>query len=311
MTKRLLLIGFFLQLTLVFGACGGGANHAAPASPLATANFSNSALSDGFTPDGSSDWPLFVNPRPGDPKVDVTQPITWTPANNARAYELQIGTTLEGNDVFDSGIVTTTSVAMPPLPASVVLYARVRAILNGWGDASPAGHWSLGSYTAFRTDNVTPASTFTNVGPTKTLPAGAPLEWNANPLAVGYRLEVAGAMIAGTTASNFSFADIGETGDSGEIHTTHAFIVAPTNGNVTATLYTIYLGGRTVSSRMQFTAVGGAPTFAQQYALGRNWLERSARWRIVTTNRTGRRPWPRLSMRAACPSRVVPSSCRP
>src|SRR5258708_1526487 len=147
MTIRGLFLGLFLLANLLLSACSGS-GHTANSLPFVSASDSGAASSSTYVPAGSSDWPLFVYPQPGDPKVNITRFIAWTAANNARAYELQIGTTVGGNDVFDSGIVTATSVAMPPLPASVVLYARVRAILNGWGDASPAGHWSRGSYTS-------------------------------------------------------------------------------------------------------------------------------------------------------------------
>jgi hypothetical protein len=260
MTIRGLFLGLFLLSNLLLSACGGS-GHTATSMPFASASDSGAALSSTYVPAGSGDWPLFVYPQAGDPNVDTTRSITWTAANNARAYELQIGTTLGGNDVFDSGVITATSVAMPPLPASVVLYARVRAILNGWGDASPDGHWSRGSYTKFRTDDQTPASTFTNVATGKTLPAGAPVEWSASPLAVGYRLVVTGAILGNK-------ASWGIPNDSGVIHTTHVFIRALSNAKVTATLYTIYLN-RTVSTQVAFTVAGGTPGFAGQYEFGK------------------------------------------
>jgi hypothetical protein len=251
MTKRSFFLGSFL-LNLLLGSCGGRSGADSAADP----------------PPGSSDWPLFVYPRPGEPNADITRSITWTAAKNARAYELQIGTTLGGNDVFDSGIITSTSIAMPTLPASVVIYARVRAILNGWGDASPAGHWSRGSYTSFRTDDYTPPSTFTNVGTTQPLPAGAPVKWNANPLALGYRLVIDGAVLGTAPAgSNNPINGSQSPTDTGVIHTTRVFITAAPNSQVSATLYTIFKD-RIVTTQLQFTTTGGAPTFAEQYALG-------------------------------------------
>ncbi len=253
MTRCSFFLCFSLLSSLLLSACRGGGSE-----------------TNMYVPAGSSDWPLFVYPQPGDPHVDITQSIKWTPADNARAYELQIGTTLGGNDVFDSGVITATSIAMPSLPGSVVLYARVRAILNGWGDASPAGHWSRGSYTSFRIDGQTPASVFTNVTAGGTLPAGAPLEWSTSPLALGYRVVVTGARLASsaTDAQAGSAGDLSETGDTGAIHTTHVFIDATTNATVTATLYTIYVT-HSVSTQVEFTAVGGVPSFAEEYEVGK------------------------------------------
>jgi hypothetical protein len=265
MHRRCFFFSLLFATNVLHSACSGGSGHAAGTTPYVPAQAPDpvpaqapdpgSASGSPFVPSGSVDWPLFVYPQPGDPQVDVTQRVQWTAANDARAYQLQIGTTLGGNDVFDSGLITATSVAMPPLPAAVVLYARVRAVLNGWGDELPAGHWPRGSYTRFRTDDQTPASTFTNMPADNSLPAGAPLQWNANPLALGYRLILRGRYGAGIL-------------DSGVIHTPHVFITAPAGSNVFATLETIYMN-RTVSSHLAFTAAGGTPSFTDNYDLAK------------------------------------------
>jgi hypothetical protein len=259
MKSRYCFLSILLSTNIFLSACGGGFSQPAATTPVApTAGTTNSQATR------SSDWPNFIYPQPGDPNADVSQRISWTATNNARAYELQIGTTLGGNDVFDSGLITTTSVAMPRLPAGVMFHARVRAILNGWADDVPVGHWSRGAYTRFRTDDQTAASALTNVAADRPLPAGAPLEWSVSPLAVGYRIIVNGASF-GTNGGAFT---VGANDDSGLIHTTHIFLYAPPNGTVSATLETIYLT-RTVSSQLTFTVAGGAPSFADKYALGK------------------------------------------
>lgn len=256
-----------VSIMAFLSACGGGGDSTAGAAFLAPNSTSATtqlsvAPAGTFVPQGSSDWPLFVYPQPGDPHVDVTQPVKWTAANNARGYELQIGTTLGGSDVFDSGVITTTSVAMPPLPAGVVLYARVRAVLNGWADAVPSGHWPRGSYTRFRTDDQTEASTITNVTSNGALAAGTPLEWNASPLAVGYQLKI-------ETMSLPLGLTLGVEGvPSGVIHATHALIVTPFSATVTVTLDTIYLT-RTVSSQLTFVLTGGTLSFEERYQLAK------------------------------------------
>lgn len=248
MNKLWTILGLFISLACFLAACGGGSSQ--------TAGSSSAAInaSGNYSPTGSSDWPLFIYPQSGDTRVDSTQPIRWTSANNARAYQLQIGTTLGGNDIFDSGIITATSVPMPPLPPGAVSYARVRAIPTGWSDALAPGHWSRGTYTSFRTDDKTTASAFINVPANNILPTGAPLEWNPSPLALGYRVSVTGA-------------SIGSSGNSGLIHTTHIFIDAVPNAKVLATLETVYLT-HTVSSQLSFIAAGGStPSFIDQFAV--------------------------------------------
>ena len=251
MNKIHLSFSVLVLIDLLLSACGGGSGPAAGPVYFGSSDLAAPELSVApagtFVPQGSSDWPLFVYPQPGDPNVDPTHPVMWTAATNARGYQLQIGTTVGGNDVFDSGIISTTSVAMPPLPTGVLIYARVRAVLNGWGDALPAGHWPIGSYTRFRTDDQTPASSFTNVAADGTLPAGMPLEWSASPLAVGYRIGIGSSY-------------------SGVIYTTHAIINTPVGASLTVSLETIYLTG-TVSSQMIITFAGGVSTFADRYAL--------------------------------------------
>jgi hypothetical protein len=252
MNKRCLSSCALLSINVFLSSCGGGgpgeieatfAPASAPAVVLPTL-----AAAGTFVPQGSSSWPRFVYPQPGDPQVDTTQQIQWTAANNTAGYELQIGTTVGGSDVFDSGVVTATSIPMPVLPSGVVLYARVRAVLNGWSDALAPGHWPLGSYTVFRTDGQTPASTITNVAAGAELAAGTPLEWSANPLAVGYQLK------SGANSSPV-------------IHSTHAFITAPAAVQVTVTLDTIYLTG-TVSSQLILSIASGAPSFSDAYKFG-------------------------------------------
>jgi hypothetical protein len=269
MNSRCLFLSLLLSTNALLGACGGGSGRTAStplsgdvaADPL---NASIPAPGSPYVPAGSSDWPLFIFPQPGDPNVDVTHAIQWTAANDARAYQLQLGTTVEGNDIYDSGIITATSVPMPQLPAGMVIYARVRAILTGWGDDFPAGTWPRGSYTRFRTDDQTPASTFSNVAVNTPLPAGAPLQWNASPLALGYRLIIRGATFdSARTNSGIAVGNINI--DSGLIHTTRVFINVPTKASVFATLQTIYLD-RTATAQVIFTAAGGTPTFADYYA---------------------------------------------
>jgi hypothetical protein len=271
--------------SLLLGACGGGGGSGGAAGAggqqtldVADADVPGVAPPGTYAPGGSADFPNFIYPQPGDPKADTTQPLQWTAAAGARAYEIQIGTSPGASDILDSGIITSTSLAMPALPSGAVIYARVRAILQGWGDDLPAGHWPRGAYTLFRIDGQTPASQFLNLKKGGTLAAGHPVEWTASPLAIGYHLAITGATFDGA-ASNPGQGGLAGTAsgtggtsntsvDSGFIHTTHIFIDATASAQVSATLTTVYLNG-TETTQLTFTAAGGPPAFADSYALAK------------------------------------------
>src|SRR5438067_13389629 len=62
-------------------------------------------------------WAQFTYPTSGQLSVQAAHPFTWTAVSGAQGYQLQVGTSFGANDVFDSGVITTTSVVVPKLPA--------------------------------------------------------------------------------------------------------------------------------------------------------------------------------------------------
>lgn len=63
--------------------------------------------------------------------VDVSQPVTWTPIPGAEAYRLQIGTSLDASDTFDSGETTLTALSIQEVPINKRLYAKLGTRVSG------------------------------------------------------------------------------------------------------------------------------------------------------------------------------------
>src|SRR5262245_31732358 len=124
------------------GSCGGGGGGEVAGPAAATPSVSTSTSIPGYA--------QFVYPVSGQLAVSAGK-FQWTSVDGAASYQLQIGSSAGGSDVFDSGIVTDTSVMVPSLPAGATPYARVRAIPTGWGTGL-SGNWPRGTYATFRTD---------------------------------------------------------------------------------------------------------------------------------------------------------------
>ena len=83
---------------------------------------------------------LFISPTNGAINVKTTNVfMAWSAQTGVQSYRLTIGTTLGAADVYDSGEVTATTRTVPSMPASRLLYARLRTT---WPDArhAEAGH---------------------------------------------------------------------------------------------------------------------------------------------------------------------------
>ncbi len=192
-------------------------------------------------------WARFIYPTSGQLEVDASHPFQWTVVPGSQAYQLQVGTSAGASDVFDSGIITTTSVMVPNLPEEKTLYARVRAIPVGWSTALTSG-FPRGTYVTFRSDDDVPGATFTYPAAGSTAEADTPISWQPDPLARNYRLTI------GTTARGTDLLD------TGTILVPRRMVSGlPSGATVHATLYTNYSGNITHSQSMSFV-VGNATT---------------------------------------------------
>lgn len=192
-------------------------------------------------------WPEFSYPSPGQLGVDPSSSVSWSAVENAYAYQLQIGTSPGANDVFDSGIVSTTSVQVPNLPHSGALYARVRAILNGWSTALGA-HFPRATYIAFSVDANPTGATFNHLTQGSSVDADTPISWQPDPVAQSYRLTI------GTSSGASDLVD------TGQIRSTLRVVPGlPQGTTVFATLYTTYVGNLVRTQQISFV-VGNSST---------------------------------------------------
>jgi hypothetical protein len=236
---------------LTLSACGGGGG-----SPAAESQAAVVAGLNATSP--VVGWTQFIYPSTGQVSVKASHPFAWRPVSGAQAYQLQVGSSFGASDVFDSGIITATSVVVPNLPLTGALYARVRAIPAGWSTALSGG-FPRATYVTFALDaNVTGAA-FTYPAAGATAQADTPISWQADPLARSYRLTI------GSTAGGSDLLD------TGSIHSTQRVVSGlPSGATVYATLHTTYAGNLTQSKSVSFIAGKAGITSAAMLAVARN-----------------------------------------
>jgi hypothetical protein len=180
-----------------------------------------------------------------------TQPFTWTPgavlSGRNPSYELMIGTRPGGGDLYDSGMIGTTSVAVPAaaLRAGGELYARVIVKL-GDGTQRRADSVFAMSGTIMRPSELNWGS-----AGSQAVDTSHPFAWDASDLAQGYRFEVSdgSSMVV----------------DSGPIHVSEYFAESLQPGSYTARLGT-ELGGSWWWTSSPFTVVRSASSAESQIA---------------------------------------------
>lgn len=72
----------------------------------------------------------FSYPLDGATSVDTGKPFAWSAVAGAQTYYLYVGTARGAKDLVDSGGISSTSYAVPPLPTNQVLWARIWTKLN-------------------------------------------------------------------------------------------------------------------------------------------------------------------------------------
>jgi hypothetical protein len=80
-----------------------------------------------------SDGATFTYPLAGLADVDTTRQFTWNSIGAAQGYYLAVGTTLNGSDLVNSGVLppTQSSFNIPDLPVGKNIWAVVLTKLNG------------------------------------------------------------------------------------------------------------------------------------------------------------------------------------
>jgi hypothetical protein len=239
------------SLALLVGGCGGGGGGSST-----TSGTSDSGTDSPTTAQLPANYPWMVYPVAGQLSVAASQPFQWSAVSGAAYYQLQLGSTRGGNDIFDSGVITSTSVTVPNLPASGVVYARVRAVPQGYSTELPAGDFPRATYATFRTDATLMGAAFTAPAAGATADADTPITWQADPVATGYRL----VLDSGSDGTQLL--------DTGVIHTTFRVVRGLTSGaQVKATLYTYYAQNLSRSQTLAYVVGNAAVTIKGMFAL--------------------------------------------
>jgi hypothetical protein len=237
--SRLALAATLLTLSACSGGTGGSSAADSQAAVVAGLNTTSTVAG----------WVQFIYPTSGQLSVEASHAFQWSAVSGTLGYRLQVGTSPGANDVFDSGVITATSVTVLKLPASGTLYARVQSIPSH-APAPLVGHFPHATYVTFRPDANVAGAAFIYPAEGGTADADTPISWQPDPLARSYRLTIGSAV---------GRSDLLDTGPvlsplrvvSGLASGTKAY----------ATLYTNYDGNLTRSTNVSFV-VGNSGTTA-------------------------------------------------
>jgi hypothetical protein len=90
---------------------------------------------------GATDPAELTSPTPGTTLTGSSATFTWTTGTGLQGYQLYLGTSVGANDLYSSGVLTTTSVTVTGLPTyGAVVYSTLRSqthsgINGGWENA--------------------------------------------------------------------------------------------------------------------------------------------------------------------------------
>lgn len=251
-----------VSVLLLQAACGGRAvdpppplvsNSPAPTEPTTLASL-QAALAQ-----ADQSHAYFTAPAFGQLGTGTRVTFQWTAVSGAIGYQLQVGTTSGGSEIFDTGPTTALSAEVSGLPPSGVVFARVRGLVADSDVQPPAGRWPLGSAIAFRADAGVSGADFVQPAAGADAAPDQPIIWTLDPIALSYRLRV------GTLPGR------GDIDQSGQINVDRRLVAYPSQlvapgETVYATLETIYLTG-TATHLLQFRAPVGAPSTADRIAV--------------------------------------------
>jgi hypothetical protein len=123
----------------------------------------------------------FTFPNPGFTlAVDPGEAFQWTTGSGGQAYELWIGTTQGGHDVFQGNEIQTTSEIVPGLPPGAALWARIFTKVNG----------SWMNYSDVQFNTLSQASFIYPVDQKTAVNSSQPIQWAAVPGATAYALTI-------------------------------------------------------------------------------------------------------------------------
>jgi hypothetical protein len=189
-------------------------------------------------------------PSANDTNIDTTKAFTWSTVPAAQGYYLAVGTTGNGADLVNSGVLpaTTSTYPMPDLPAGKPLYATLMTETNGTWTLFQAITFTAAAGHATLTN---PLAGQTNLDTTK------PFTWNTAPGAQGYYL------VVGTTQYG---SDLVNSTVLAATQTSYPTPDLPAGKPLYATLLTETNGTWTRYQAITFTAAAGHATFTNPVA---------------------------------------------
>ena len=163
----------------------------------------------------------LLSPADGLVNVDPFSKLTWTPVADAQTYYAYVGSSPGLKDVYDSGEISVTTLAVPTLGPETKYFVRLFTEKNS--------HW-YATDSAFTTGNgiaqmLYPTDKASNVDP------GLPFQWSSDPRAIGYQLSI---------GTSVGAQDVFR---SAQIDDTSLLVRIPTAGTYYARLSTIRADG--------------------------------------------------------------------
>jgi hypothetical protein len=139
--------------------------------------------------------PLLLFPKNGSSGIGISPEVTWSNVPNSKSYRLQISTESSFSSIaIDQSNLTETKLKLLNLKENTTYYWRVRAS----NDSGNGAYSQTGSFTTVSFDVVPEVTLLLRPANNSTVnPLGIRLEWEPNPTAEFYTLQV-------STSSDFS-----------------------------------------------------------------------------------------------------------
>jgi hypothetical protein len=122
----------------------------------------------------------LLTPSDGALNIDPFSKLSWTPVSDAQTYYVYVGSAPGLKDVYDSGEIRATSLAVPTLKPDTQYFVRLYTEKNSqWYSSSSAFMTGNGiAQMLYPTDKATD------------IDAGLPFQWSSDPRALGYQISI-------------------------------------------------------------------------------------------------------------------------
>jgi len=132
-----------------------------------------SATNYTYTAAGTPTPSVLISPTVGSTLAGPSVVFSWTPGIAVSQYELLVGTTLNGSDLYNSGHTSANSSPVVTVPANgLPVYARLYSLINGVWSATNYTYTAAGTPTPSVLLSPSPGSTVTSTSTTFRWTAG-------------------------------------------------------------------------------------------------------------------------------------------